>query len=137
MLTDIDRNPMYLALAPAKGHPGCKLLFKDGGVVQLEVVFKGGALTLRNDPGLEATEQRLRVRTPLRVPPAALLADAERFLYGEKGCRIDWAQADTVHPSQKSQSTETVWHGDVCSCRASVEKSASGRVTEVSIRSAC
>ena len=137
LLAGIDHNPLYVALVPQTGRPGCRLRFQDGGAVQLEVVLKGGTLTLRNDPGLESTEQRLRVRTPLRVQPEALLADAEHFLYGEKGCRIDWAQAETVQSSQKSKATETVWHGDVCNCRAGVEKSAGGRVTAVSIRSTC
>lgn len=137
LLAKIDHNPLYLAAAPATGHARCKLLFQPSGAVQLEYAFKGSALTLRNDPQLEYTEQRLRVKSPLRVEPEALLADAEHYLYGEKGCRIDWAQGETLHPAKSSRATETVWHGDVCSCRATVEKNASGRVTGVSIKAAC
>ena len=68
---------------------------------------------------------------------AELLGDAEHFLYGEKGCRIDWSDPETSPGATRPSTTETVWHGDVCNCRAAVAKDASGRVSSVSFKSAC
>lgn len=137
LLGNVEHDPLYAEFAPATGRPACKLRFQAGGALQIDYQFKGGALTIRNDPRLEYSEQRLRVKAPLRASPETLLADAEHFLYGEKGCRINWSDPETLHPSARSARTETVWHGDVCNCRAGVDKDATGQVTGVSFKSAC
>ncbi len=137
LLAGIANDPLYAALVPAKGHPSCKLRFQDGGVVQIEYRFRGDTLTLRNDPRIESSEQVLRVKTPLQVSPEKLLGDAEHFLYGDKGCRIDWSDSETLPGTTRPPTTETVWHGDVCNCRAAVAKDASGRVSSLSFKSAC
>ena len=136
LLAGIANDPLYTALVPAKGHPSCRLRFQDGGAVQIEYRFRGDTLTLRNDPRIESSEQTLRMKT-LPVGPEKLLGDAEHFLYGDKGCRINWSDSETLAGTTKPPTSETVWHGDVCNCRAAVAKDASGHVSSVSFKSAC
>jgi hypothetical protein len=133
----VERSPLYTAAAGA-GVERCAIAWQSEGRTMLDYRFRGGnALQVSRDPAIEWLEQTAHFAQSPARPPLALLADAERAAYGSDGCGIDWNDPESRPAAGTPADTESVYRGAACNCQAIVRHDAAGRVTALTLKSAC
>jgi hypothetical protein len=132
----VESGPLYVIPAAA-GVAACTVSVDEGAII-LEYRFRnGGRLTVKRDLRIEYTEQVAQLHLARDKNPVAVLADAERAAFGASGCGIDWNAPDTKAAEDGSRTTQTLYYGDVCNCRAGIRRDAAKRVIELMLRSVC
>jgi hypothetical protein len=135
----IEHSPLYAAAAAGTGVAACTVASAGAGQLRFDYRFvSGNTLQVVRDPRIELLQQGAQFVSPLAQPALALLGEAERAAYGAGGCGIDWALPDEARPAPATPgSTETVYRGEACNCQAIVRRDAGGRITALTLKSAC
>lgn len=133
----VEKSPLFTIQASAAGVASCRVHY-ESAVIELEYRFKNnGWLHVKRDARIEYTNQEARFGAPLAEDPVAILTAAEHAAFGPNGCGIDWQEPETKPAGDKPSETETSYHGAVCNCQARIRRDAAGRVTGLTLRSAC
>lgn len=122
-------RPLFDALS--RSEPAACVFDETEGVLRGDYRFANGN-TLRASRDTKINHMSLIGRlTSAPVTSTAVMAEAERSLFGSAGCGIDWSMLDSAGEGT------TELRGDKCGCRASVDRSRTGAITFFSLRAAC
>jgi hypothetical protein len=133
----VTSSALFHAAGAGTGVQACSV-WHAGKSVELIYRFRGGGqFTAKRDATIESTELRAKLALPASENPLRVLTRAERQAFGQQGCGIDWEHPDAEAARGEPGATDSVWHGDVCNCRARARRDALGTVIELSLTSAC
>ncbi|MCI0666813.1 MAG: hypothetical protein L0Y43_02010 [Methylococcaceae bacterium] len=133
-----ETSPLYTIPASAKGLAECRIHYQPDGVIALEYLFRDGDWPhVRRDASIEYTELDARFTLNSNERPEAILAHAERAVFGAEGCGMDWRQPETRPADEDPGLTEAIFRGEVCNCQARLRRNKDNPVVWFNLRSAC
>ena len=115
----VQSGPFYQELVSKVGKPEACEISLDDGNVKLSYAFRGqGRLRATVNPDAEFTEQKLEYRAITEERALTLLKEAEKALFGENGCGIEWKRPAEEPSAEVVGSRSTVYEGHACNCKA-------------------
>lgn len=135
----VQSLPLFAAAAD-RSSLSCSTSSPDDGAQTLLYRFgNGNVLRAVRDNRIELLDHTATF-TAAPADPLQLLRATERALYGPSGCGIDWSAPETLAARKGTGATQgntTIYRGDVCNCQAIVQRHSNGRVTALTLKSAC
>jgi hypothetical protein len=136
MRRTVESGPMYEIVAATTDVLTCTIA-EDAGVVTLEYRFRNGSwLRRRRNSSIEYTEEEARFASPILENPIEVLKREEQHAFTH-GCGIEWQQPEIEPLVDVSDAREAIYRGNICNCQARIRTDAGGRVTGLTLRSAC
>ena len=133
----LERQPIFAAAAGG-GLARCTLETADDGPTSLRCAFSNGnVLQATQDPRLDLQELTVTFSQPPAAPPLGLLQASEKAVYGQAGCGIGWQKPESRPVTGQPDRSQSIYRGETCHCQAIVQRSAEGRVTALTLKSAC
>jgi hypothetical protein len=134
----IESGPFYLIPTFNQKNTSCSAEFTQNGNIVVNYKFAHQQwLAVEHNPYIAYTAQTARINIPSHHNAEALLRQTEKTMFGEPGCRIEWAQPSNALSAANANLIDTVFRGDICSCQARIQRTRTGQVTELGLKSSC
>lgn len=114
----VSAGPFYKELVRRRGTPATCRISADGTNLRLIYAFRGNArLEAKSNPSIEYSQQRVELIGLTKARAMALLKANEKYLWGSKGCGINWLRPDEEQPGNEPGSREVFYRGSSCNCQ--------------------
>jgi hypothetical protein len=132
----MEKGAFFQAASLNQKSVSCGFAFMSNGGFFIQYKFaEKHWLSIERNSSVDRTEQVARVH--FSENPEIILKRVEKSLFPSKGCGITWQEPEVVKSTTSFGAVNTVFKGDICSCQARVQRSATGKVVELAFKSSC
>jgi hypothetical protein len=132
----MEKGAFFQAASLNQKLVSCGFAFMSNGGFFIQYKFAEKYwLSIERNSSLDRTEQVARIH--FSENPEIILKRVEKSLFPLKGCGITWHEPEVIKSTTSFGAVNTVFKGEICSCQARVQRSATGKVMELAFKSSC